>query len=119
MKKRPFPIALVSLMVIVIGAIAFMTVPGGSFGAEEMSAEQAIRDLEVGPSRATPDKASLTEIVKTARKNPKLEGGSDITSMKPDYPSILVPKIKHVKPRPNDSTVAGHWYREESRNANR
>ncbi len=119
MKKKPLPIALISVLLIVVGVVAILNLPEGSFGSGEPNPADPLRGLEVGPERATPDKSSLADMTKLARKNPKLEAGTDVPDKLPELPTILIPRAPKVKPKPTESSISTQWYTEGSRNAGR
>lgn len=120
MKKRKNPVILVTALVLLGSAVAFMNMPqSASAGGDGHNHDQPKSEEKV----EAPSKESVASSVAS-----KVSGGKPSTrpvgapeEMRgpggpggPSGPSILKPKMEPYKPTPNDSSTSTQWYTEET-----
>lgn len=117
MKKRKPPVLLASLLVLLVGAVAFMNYepPGaktdghGHDHAHDHGAEGGKALSQT--SQPIPDQK---EDMKQSLANAAAQGANqNAQAQVPDQPTVKVGTIE--RPRPNENAVAGQWYRSNAR----
>lgn len=87
-------------------------------GSDQARAQGEEQKLETAKVSENQRKSATEELKGALRNNPveTFEEGAKPASLVKN-PSILVPRLEAVPPRPNDATAATHWYRPDSRSA--
>ncbi|MGV3616270.1 MAG: hypothetical protein ACO1SV_13130 [Fimbriimonas sp.] len=125
MKKRNKPIVLVTMLILMVGAVAFINFPknldvGGGHGPNDGHGHGQEEAPPTGKDVTVPDQASIAESVSssiaskdTPRRMPTSPGGPGRPGGAPET-MIKLPKASQYKPKPNDSSTATQWYTDES-----
>jgi hypothetical protein len=119
MKKRNKPILLVTVLVLMVGAVAFINFP-----RELLKSSPAPQSTtpETGQKIDVPEKEEIAKNVSTSFGDPKKaqpaikkrpspagpEGEMDMG------PSIAIKKMAPYKPTPNESSTSTQWYSDET-----
>ena len=126
MKKRNKPIVLVTMLILMVGAVAFINFPKdlavGGHGPNDGHNHGQEEAPQTGQQVNVPDKPSIAESVSssiTSKDNPKRmptgrPGGPPGSPGSESESMIKIPKASQYKPKPNDSSTATQWYTEES-----
>lgn len=116
MKKRKPPILLISILVVMVGAVAVMNGPSSQMAGDghgHGEAPQGDDSQVLTPGRATTDsKENLAAMVKAkvgATKKQRTPEGDEVKE-----PVIIAPTPAKYIPKPGESPTASQWHRKES-----
>lgn len=126
MRKRKSPIALVSVLVVVVATVVgyqFVTSQTHTPDAPPPPPESTDAPKSIGEPRAAESKATIAADIKSSL-DAKPAGGPTAAppmrpGMPPSGPMILKPQMampggKPEKPKPNSSSTSAQWYVSES-----
>lgn len=85
--------------------------------AEAKEAATTAQNVEAKPLTME-EKAAMRKSLKEGLANNRPAAKPAVEGV-PDIPIIVLPRVENYAPQPNDSSIATHWYREESRSAMR
>jgi hypothetical protein len=121
MKKRNKPIILVTVLILMIGAVAFINFPkdlvAGAGDGHDHGNEQA---PPTGKDVTVPDRNEIAQNVAGSinKKGDFAEAGAPPGASRPGAirtePVIAVPKAQPYKPTPSDSATSTQWYTDET-----
>jgi len=114
MKKRKSPVLLVTSLVLLLGAVAFMNAPQstGQPQQEQHSADDG-HGHDDGPK--APSKTDLASKVQASVQAAPPSGKKmPVRGMPGTEPSILKPKQTPYKPTYNESATSTQWYTDET-----
>lgn len=120
MKKRKPPVVLASILVVLVGVAVIFNMPKNQDPNAPQTPEQKQDEAKVGESRQTPSKENLA---KQIDRQSQMREQMDPSGPKPDssgnakMATIFLPKTNIEKPKPNDASVQGQWYRPDARAA--
>jgi hypothetical protein len=121
MKKRNKPIILVTVLILMIGAVAFINFPkdlvAGAGDGHDHSTPQA---PPTGETVDVPDRNEIAQNVAGSinKKSDLAEAGAPPGASRPgavpSAPAIAIPKAQPYKPTPSDSATSTQWYTDET-----
>ncbi len=116
MRKRKFPVVLVSFLAILIGGTAFMNYKSAPV-IDDHGQEQQAPPAEEAPLQvaSTPNNAKTTEDLKKGL-GASTKPGAPVTATKVPAPEgrVIMRSSAPAKRGPGDSAASGQWYTEDS-----
>ncbi|MGE0001587.1 MAG: hypothetical protein AB7F50_08425 [Fimbriimonadaceae bacterium] len=103
------------LMVVGIVVVNAMQAPPPDIEAKEQASDA--QDVEAKPLTMA-EKEEMRKSIKEGIAKSQPATGKSVEGV-PEIPIIVLPRVENYAPQPNDSSIATHWYREDSRSAKR
>lgn len=124
MKKRKAPIGLITALILICCAVAYMNLPGRDAASEAQKAEQQQQAQSARPSTPTIDPSKTTQTSKDdlvgKKSGPRVfdddKGFRGKGPTDPNAPSILTEKSapNASSPAYNPNATTGQWFKQDS-----
>jgi len=104
-------------IVLVVGIVVVNALQAPPPDAEAQEQASTAQNVEAKPLSMA-EKAEMRKSIKEGVAKTQPSTGNTVEGV-PDIPIIVLPTVQNYAPQPNDSSIATHWYREESHSAER